>query len=285
MQDGADAGAGITDHGVVYPAALAEGTTTAWGLPGAGVGAPDCGEYRAAWLCGPERIAWRIRRSCRRRECPDCAPQWVRVEASIACDRILGHPLGGTATRHGIVSPAPDWRPTEVERKRMAARMRRGLAAEGWLGYCVVYHPYRGCESAGYDVVGGHWHIVGWKRYARGRWKGWDAGGIVYKNVRLRGGLTVRSRLISTLLYELGHAGIARGKTAIQWCGGLSYNKIQKDERKGGESAPDCPSCGRRLVAMKCIVWEDRTGIEVLFYGESTRFSVHDWPDPRERLA
>src|SRR3990172_4908779 len=138
-----------------------------WGLPGQGEPAEDCGKYRPRWVCAGERVVWLCRRECRRRECPYCYLAWARGEARIAARRILLHPTGGIATRPRIVSPAPGWAPTAAEYDTARRQMYLSLRAEGWTGYCVVYHPYRGRDTGEarkcYDVPGGHWHVTGWK--------------------------------------------------------------------------------------------------------------------------
>ena len=221
-----------------------------WGLPGQGEPAEDCGKYRPRWVCAGERVVWLCRRECRRRECPYCYLAWARGEARIAARRILLHPTGGIATRHGIVSTAPGWAPTAAEYDTARRQMYLSLRAEGWTGYCVVYHPYRGRDTGEarkcYDVPGGHWHVTGWKEI--GPTTPQFPPGWFYQNDEIRQGASDHDRLVSTLEYELDHAGVRQDRHSIIWVGGLSYRKIPKDEDEPRGAPPSCPTCKEPLM-------------------------------------
>ncbi len=252
-----------------------------WTLPGSGKPAEGCGDWVPRWACPGERKVWIVPRDCGRRECPTCAEGWRRREAASARDRIVDHPLSGRCDRQGIVSPAPSWKPNRDEFLAARAVLYEGLRAEGWVGGCVVYHPYRGCETAGYDVVGGHFHILGWKEF-RARWEGWKDRGWVYKNIRLRRGETVEGRLWATLYYELGHAGIHPDFHSITWFGGLGYAKIPREKDVASSEPPECPTCGQRLEAVEWNAEMDRGACVRRIGGSYERWYAQEWP---ERLA
>jgi hypothetical protein len=107
----------------------------------------------------------------------------------------------------------------------------------------------------------------------------WDKRGCIYKNGDLRRGNSLASRLWSTFYYELGHAGIRRGKTAIKWCGGLSYRKIRRVKVKAEEIRPNCPSCDRVLYRLRRLEHGNGAYITAEFYGEMVEFEVRDWTD------
>ena len=201
---------------------------------------PGCGAQFLKFVCENEKILWRVKHECGRKDCPDCGPKWVRRESAYATERILKNRTGGHL-RHAIISPKMDWNPCERELRDARVKLRRLLRAEGWTGACSIYHPYRdSAENEHYDVVGGHFHVVGWKRhvphdYDPGPWGGW-----IYKNLKVR---TLRP----VIHYDLDHAGVHDGLHSITWLVDLAYNKIPSDRVLGDRDGLVCPSCGHLL--------------------------------------
>lgn len=272
----------------------------AWILPGEGEAGSQCDSWRMVALCHAEKLVWRRHKWCRRIECPVCWTDAVRAEASRAAHRLLTgwRILGRGHIRHAIISWPLDRQPETIDDLDAAlALARKLLAIEGWLGYSLVIHPFRGrCSKCGrdleseesccgtkvYDRPGFHLHALGVKLYHEGR-AAWDAHALVYKNRPLRGrdDQSLYTRVLATYNYELGHAGRpGRGRHSIRWCAALSYSKMKTDEEEKGQGPQSCPSCGNDLEP---IAWQaqDGTALNVqLWHDIDLSWTVKDWPEP-----
>ena len=261
-----------------------------WKLPGSGQSKEDCGSV--FWIghnINQEKLHFKkAHKSCFRRECPVCYPDWIHRESIRAYDRLSKWiELHSNKIVHYVVSPPQDFdvstRRKYQELKKLMYKIARKSGIRGGL---VVFHQraIRYSELGHYEDEhegnqGPHFHILGDGWINPGQFtKGW-----IVKNLHFR----EKSGIIGTIEYLLGHVSI--GYPAIQqttvpgsdrpewtihtvtWFGNMSYN-VLKVPKFTGSSTIFCPICKAEVPKTEwwIIEWlheiSDRPGSE---YGES----------------
>lgn len=232
-------------------------------LPGYGSKKDDCGApVYLAHLSG-EKLHWITRsKSCHRKECPVCWPDWKKREALAISDRIgKYYKQTGRMPVHYVLSP-----PQSISYETKAAfknlrhlAYRRGRL-RGIKGGVMVFHErairYTDTDSDTYIKAhcstGPHFHIIGDGWLSRVREFFLEDGWIV-KNLRLR----KLNHVYKTAFYILDHAAIPHGYPAISqsktselssvtWFGTMSYNKLKVEDYKGSDKIY-CPICELEL--------------------------------------
>ncbi|MEM0135730.1 MAG: hypothetical protein QXU18_11000 [Thermoplasmatales archaeon] len=239
-------------------------------LPGSGSARSDCGQLIFVGHLADLDIHWhKHKKSCHRRECPICYPDWVRREALNASDRLSEYvKLTGRKIIHYVVSP-PQSKPyssiTSYKALRNEAYRISGL--RGIKGGVMIFHERAiRYEDGGKEYKnthcsnGPHFHILG---------DGWLSNiqefflkdGWIVKNLRIRS----KGSEIRTLYYILEHAAIGYSAgypaishstdpdlddpdlikpriNAVTWFGTMSYNKLRIQKFQGSNTIY-CPIC------------------------------------------
>ncbi|MWG32982.1 hypothetical protein [Halomarina oriensis] len=122
-------------------------------LPGFGDAYPDCGDDMVHFCedCGHTSA---FGRTCRRSECPRCAPAWARNTAKTITGKLIALRSMLDARRethqrfhHLMFSPSADWTLENSDPlKRTVKVIKQILSAYGVEGVWF-YHPYRGDDS------------------------------------------------------------------------------------------------------------------------------------------
>lgn len=224
-------------------------------LPGHGDAYDDCGDSLEHFCtaCGEVHA---VGRTCRRKECPRCAPAWVVDRATAvaskleATRRYLYSKRGQSPRFHHLVFSPPDGFAVARDDPLAAGyevvkEMLDELGADGGV---IVYHPWRGAEDddRGFwkEVLfkgnewgetverleyGPHFHVVAVGRFVAGQQftkrlnekTGW-----VYKRIT-KGGDDTESNvslydeydLARALTYTLSHAGVTDEADAYRYTG------------------------------------------------------------------
>ena len=213
-----------------------------WELPHSGNSLPSCGQFSGKIIACPNDLHHYftpIKMSCHRPDCPICYPDWAHREAKSVTDRltnavILYHKSGKNLgpIKHIILSPpqarAIDLLQTKEGSIELRTQANRILCDHGFLGGCVITHPYRKKirvndqwvdeESANnYQrkyinnhenlptiwVWGPHFHLLGWGHLTKSDDFYTQTSGWLYKN------LGPRRSVRATIFYLLTHAGLA----------------------------------------------------------------------------
>jgi len=178
----------------------------------------------------------RKQRFCYRARCSRCKLKWMYREADAAARRLEKYEkISKKKAKHVIVSPPP-WvlsQPLEKLRK-YAIKILKEVKADGGI---IIIHPFKTDHKTGYLYDSPHFHIVGfgWLESLAEAYKahGWK---IIPKGPR--------DSTFATVVYQLSHAGIRKGRHTLVWFGKLAYSelKIEKEEIK-----EVCPACGEEL--------------------------------------
>ena len=230
-------------------------------LPGYGSKKDDCGSpVYLAHLSG-DKLHWISRKkTCHRKECPVCWPDWQKREALSIQDRITQYyHVYGKMPVHYIVSPPQS---IQYESKPLFRELRKKAYQIGKLrgirGGVMVYHTraIRYTDRTTYTKVhcseGPHFHIIGdgWLSNTK---EFYLSDGWIVKNLRMR---KVNS-VYKTAFYILDHAAIPHGYPAISqskpselssvtWFGSMSYNKMPKEQYVGSDLIY-CPICDEEI--------------------------------------
>ncbi len=181
----------------------------------------------------------RKQRFCYRARCERCKLKWMYREADAAARRLEKYEkISKKKAKHIVVSPPP-WilsQPLEKLRKT-AIKILKEIKTDGGI---IIIHPFKTNHDTGYLYDAPHFHVIGF---------GWLEGlADIYK----KNGWKVipkgpRDSTFATVVYQLSHAGIRKGKHTLVWFGKLSYSelKVEKEEIK-----EVCPACGEELVEL-----------------------------------
>lgn len=229
-------------------------------LPGQGESRVDCHRWHYIGHVIDDRIhAIHRLKSCHRRECPVCYPDWITREALSIYDRISEYErLTGRRPVHYVVSPPQDIKYDTVDLFRDLRKKAYRIAKQrGIRGGVMMFHQ-RDDRTPDHRYLqahcssGPHFHIVGdgWlsdkvKEFFLG--DGW-----IVKNLRMR----TKKEIVGTVKYIMGHLAIpvqSQGITAVShsmnvrlaavtWFGSMSYNKL-KSEKYIGSGTIYCPVC------------------------------------------
>lgn len=129
-----------------------------------------------------------------------------------------------------------------LDYKKLKARAIKLLKISGLFGGCIIFHPWR--KKGSLWVFSPHFHSLGY---------GWiknvdhvfeDHGWIIKNH-------GIRKTVSGTALYQLSHAGFSKKLHTVTWFGALSYNKISVP--KMPDQVHNCPICGEKLVAARCV--------------------------------
>jgi len=181
----------------------------------------------------------RKQRFCYRPRCSRCKLKWMYREGDVAAKRLEKYEKKSKKkAKHVIVSPPP-WvlsQPLEKLRK-YAIKILKEVKADGGI---IIIHPFKTDHKTGYLYDSPHFHVVGfgWLECLADAYKkhGWK---IIPKGPR--------DSTFATVVYQLSHAGIKKGKHTLVWFGELSYSelKVEKEQTK-----VVCPACGEELKEM-----------------------------------
>ena len=181
----------------------------------------------------------RKQRFCYRARCSRCKLKWMYREADAAARRLEKYEKDHKKkAKHVIVSP-PSWvlsQPLEKLRKT-AIKILKEVRADGGI---VIIHPFKTNHKTGYLYDAPHFHVVGFgwleglaEAYKKNGWK------VIPKGPR--------DSTFATVVYQLSHAGIRKGKHTLVWFGALSYSELKVDNERENEV---CPACGNELVQL-----------------------------------
>jgi hypothetical protein len=122
-------------------------------LPGFGSRYEDCGDEFDAFCegCGAVKT---IGRTCRKNQCPRCAPMWAvelgtRVTAKLLALRAYRDSFHETHQRchHVVLSPPVDFNPDTDKPRHKVIQVLKELMAETGLQGWYCYHPFRGKDG------------------------------------------------------------------------------------------------------------------------------------------
>ncbi len=232
-------------------------------LPGYGKAKVDCGQwiYMGHQVSDEQLHIIRRRKSCHRKECPVCWPDWQKREALSILDRIQEyHKLTGRMPVHYVISP-----PQSVEyntKKQFRALRKKAYEIgkqRGIKGGVMIFHERaaRYSDSESYTKAhcsnGPHFHIIGDGWLSEKVKEFFLADGWIVKNLRIR----KMKSVYGTAVYILDHAAIAHGYPAISqsrvselasvtWFGTMSYNKLHVPQFTGPDTI-FCPICHQEI--------------------------------------
>jgi len=178
----------------------------------------------------------RKQRFCYRARCQRCKLKWMYRESNAATRRLEKYEKDNNKkAKHIIVSPPP-WvlsQPLEKLRKE-AIRILKEVKADGGI---IVIHPFKTDHKTGNLYDAPHFHAIGF---------GWVEGlAEAYKKNGWRViPMKPRDSIFATVLYQLSHAGIKKGKHTLVWFGKLSYSELKVDYEPEKQI---CPVCERKL--------------------------------------
>ena len=178
----------------------------------------------------------RKQRFCYRARCQRCKLKWMYRESNAATRRLEKYEKDNNKkAKHIIVSPPP-WvlsQPLEKLRKE-AIRILKEVKADGGI---IVIHPFKTDHKTGNLYDAPHFHAIGF---------GWVEGlAEAYKKNGWRViPMKPRDSIFATVLYQLSHAGIKKGKHTLVWFGRLSYSELKVDYEPEKQI---CPVCERKL--------------------------------------
>jgi len=229
-------------------------------LPGSGQRHNDCGTpVYLGHLATPGNFHYLYRhKSCHRKECPICWPDWQKRESLAIQDRITYYFSHGYTKRrfpvHYVLSPPQSVSyNTRTEFNALKHRAYRIAKQRGIDGGMMVFHERgsRYSDKEEYRSIhcsnGPHFHLIG---------DGWLSSrvqeffledGWIVKNLRIRSFGSV----YKTAFYILDHAAIGYpansqsnnlSMSAVTWFGKLSYNKL-KIEKFTGSDKIYCSVC------------------------------------------
>jgi len=229
-------------------------------LPGSGHRRNDCGTpLYLGHLESPGHFHYVFRhKSCHRKECPVCWPDWQKREALAIQDRITAYFSGGYTNRrmpvHYVLSPPQSVKyNTKTEFAALRHRAYRIAKQRGIDGGMLIFHERAKRYSDGeeYQSIhcsqGPHFHIIG---------DGWLSSrikeffledGWIVKNLRIRSFGSV----YKSAFYILDHAAIGYpansqsnnlSMSSVTWFGKMSYNKL-KIQKFTGSDVIYCPIC------------------------------------------
>lgn len=229
-------------------------------LPGSGEKKIDCGLpiYIGHPIPNGKLHYLKHKKSCHRKECPECWKDWQKREALAIDDRIKFYYTKGYTKRrfpvHYVISPPQSF---DYSSRRLYNRMKARAYAigkqRGIDGGCMIFHERakRYQDSEEYRMIhcsdGPHFHVIG-DGWLNTRIKeffledGW-----IVKNLRIRSFGSV----FKTAYYILDHAAIGYpagsqsinlSMAAVTWFGKLSYNKLRIEKFKGS-NVIYCPLC------------------------------------------
>lgn len=228
-------------------------------LPGSGEKLEDCGQpIYIGHLDGP-KWHWKYhKKSCHRKECLVCWPDWQKREALAIKDRVTTYFSGGYTKRrfpvHYVISP-PQSVTYNTKKSYQALKTRAYKVAKqrGIDGGCLIFHEraIRYSDSTEYEFIhcskGPHFHVIG---------DGWLSSrvkefyledGWIVKNLRMRS----LGSVYKTSFYILDHAAIGypaysqsinSPMSSVTWFGKMSYNKLKIQKIKGSDTIY-CPIC------------------------------------------
>lgn len=230
-------------------------------LPGYGSKKEDCGSpVYLAHLSG-DKLHWITRKkSCHRKECPVCWPDWQKREALSIQDRISKYyDIYHKMPVHYVVSPPQSViYDTKAQYKALRHKAYHVSKQRGIKGGVMIYHT-RAMRYSDPDAYtkshcsdGPHFHIIGDGWLSNTKEFFLDDGWIV-KNLRMR----KLNSVYKTAYYILDHAAIPHGYPAISqstpsqlsaetWFGTMSYNKLQKEQYVGSDKIY-CPICEEEI--------------------------------------
>ena len=233
----------------VYPASMGKVCTFSppttiffWELPHSGQPYPSCGQFSGMIISCPNDLNHHVKYCkfhCYRPDCPICCEYWARREAKRVVERLSnasilhhksGHDLG--PIKHIVLSPPQDLAAHLIQTKEGSIKLRKLankiLRAHGFLGGCVITHPFRKFillndkwveeELANTHqrkalknlndpptnwVWGPHFHLLGWGHLTKSNDFYDQTDGWVYKN------LGPRKSVYASIFYLLTHAGLA----------------------------------------------------------------------------
>jgi len=198
-----------------------------------------------------------FQKSCYRPECPVCFKKWLYREANSATFKI--ETLGKKIKRkpvHVIISPGSKHWNMSIEdmRKKAYKIIKSTISDHSEFAGCLLFHPARLNKNTKEWYWSPHFHCLtfGW----------FDSGKVrrMYKNEEwIIKNLGIRKSVFATMLYQLSHAGIKKGKHSVTWFGGLSYSSISKYNQEckpKDETKHLCPICDVELVPIKWILQE-----------------------------
>lgn len=181
----------------------------------------------------------RKQRYCYRPDCIDCHLKWMYRESDHAAKRLEKYEkLSKKKAKHIIVSP-PEWvlsEPLEKLRKQ-AIKILKEVKADGGI---IIIHPFKTNHDTGYLYDSPHFHVIGFgwleslaEAYQKNGWQ------VIPKGPR--------DSTFATVLYQLSHAGIRKGKHTLVWFGSLSYSVLKIESEKKDEV---CPVCREKLMQL-----------------------------------
>ena len=244
--------------------------TSPWALPSTGSPGHGCGTHLAsARQCGDCIYKWPIWLACRGWVCPGCSPSRVRqmaMGAAIKLEAVLttlildgeyrGHRVGRrAAVRRAVLSPPRDrWPPVFQDeghqRMKQLKKTARDLAQQkGFLGGCLVFHPWRDTnEKWRFDVEGPHFHLEGPSTWLEsGGDDDQDEGWIFEVNPRWYRRVPV---IFEVIAYDLTHVGVVPNRPAVTWWGaahgralGLEPRVLARIAALEDGSHAVCPQC------------------------------------------
>jgi len=231
-------------------------------LPGYGIRRDTCGDF---FYIGHEHVNNKVHfirkmKSCHRKECPVCWPDWQKREALAIQERIADYQiLHNRKPVHYVVSPPQSAKfETKDQFRILRSRAYEIGKLRGIKGGVMIFHTramrYSNPNAYRYTHCsdGPHFHIIGdgWLSNVKEFYleDGW-----IVKNLRIR----YNSVTYKTAFYILEHAAIGHGYPANSqsslaslatetWFGSMSYNKMPKAKIRGS-GIIFCPICKQEI--------------------------------------
>lgn len=182
----------------------------------------------------------RRQRFCYRASCERCQLKWMYREANTAAKKLEKYEKKMRKKAKHIVVRVPWWeqsRPIK-ELRRKAYSILKELKSVGGL---LIPHPYKTEKSSKMLYPSLHFHGIGF---------GWLEGSseLYNKNGWQVFSLGPRDSIFATVVYQLSHAGIRKGRQTLTWFGNLSYYAYSKlNIEKEPKIEELCPACQSKI--------------------------------------
>ena len=162
--------------------------------------------------------------SCHQLQCLKCIERTIGTIATRAKDRLLGFNLflssnlyeryKKTLFAHHVVSvPKEDYDNFKDDgyRKKKENQIRKNLKKIGFIGGCLVFHPYRFSKKLQSFYWSPHYHLIscGWSESTKIK-EVYEKTGYVYRTLRV---MRSDKELTTLLMYLLSHSGLKKIRT------------------------------------------------------------------------
>ena len=209
--------------------------------------------------------------SCGRLACPVCYEKACAKEAIKIAHRIMAYKVWFSPIHVTASVSYKDSFLTFPEMRRKAIKMVQGC---GFIGGCVIFHPFRKYNEDDNDVVdkdfswkdapacwyiSPHFHFLGYG-WINKTDENYEESGWIVKNLGRRiplVGKTLEDAVRATAHYQLSHCGINKRFHTVVWFGKLCYNDKKFHCPPLEREKHPCPICNSEMRKVHFIDHDD----------------------------